>query len=140
MSERDPHEEEASRRAEGLLEHPAAAQRLADRAAGRADRFSARLGDAVEELKALARMVRAWATGRYRALPTASLLAALGALIYFLMPLDALPDFIVGLGFADDLAVLARVVHHIRNDLAAFRDWESAREQEAEKGRDYPDV
>lgn len=31
----------------------------------------------------------------------------LGALAYFIMPADLIPDFILGLGFTDDAAVLA---------------------------------
>lgn len=30
----------------------------------------------------------------------------IGALMYFVTPLDAIPDFIIGLGFGDDTAVL----------------------------------
>jgi uncharacterized membrane protein YkvA (DUF1232 family) len=30
-----------------------------------------------------------------------------GALAYFILPIDALPDFLFGIGFTDDLAVLA---------------------------------
>jgi uncharacterized membrane protein YkvA (DUF1232 family) len=29
-----------------------------------------------------------------------------GALAYFVMPFDAIPDFLIGLGYTDDLAVL----------------------------------
>ncbi len=42
----------------------------------------------------------------------------LGALAYFIMPLDMIPDFIAGLGFSDDATVLATVlalvVNHIK--------------------------
>jgi uncharacterized membrane protein YkvA (DUF1232 family) len=42
----------------------------------------------------------------------------LGALAYFVLPTDALPDFIVGIGFTDDASVLlgtlAMVRAHIR--------------------------
>ena len=36
------------------------------------------------------------------------------ALAYFIMPLDAIPDFILGLGFTDDVAVLAAAIAAIR--------------------------
>jgi len=45
----------------------------------------------------------------------------LGALAYFIMPVDLVPDFIAVLGFTDDAAVLFmainRVRQHIRPDL-----------------------
>ena len=34
----------------------------------------------------------------------------LGALVYFIVPIDAIPDFIAGLGFTDDAAVLFMVI------------------------------
>lgn len=122
--DRDTHEERARDEAEQLSREPGRAADLARRAAARATRFQGRLGEGLEDLRALTRLVSAWARGEYRQVPVASIIAALGALVYFLMPLDAIPDFIVAMGFVDDLAVLARVVHHIRGDLAEFRAWE----------------
>jgi len=37
----------------------------------------------------------------------------IGALAYFIMPIDKIPDFIPGLGFADDAAVLAAAIKSI---------------------------
>jgi uncharacterized membrane protein YkvA (DUF1232 family) len=43
-----------------------------------------------------------------------------GALAYFIMPIDALPDFIIGLGFTDDAGViattLATVARHVTDE------------------------
>ena len=36
--------------------------------------------------------------------------ALLGALAYFILPIDIIPDFIVGLGYTDDAAVLLAAV------------------------------
>ena len=42
----------------------------------------------------------------------------LGALAYFILPIDAVPDFIAGFGYSDDAAILASVISlvaaHIR--------------------------
>jgi uncharacterized membrane protein YkvA (DUF1232 family) len=124
--ERNRHEERARAEAEQLSRDRGRAADLARRAAERATRFQGRLGEGLEDLRALTRLVGAWARGEYRQVPVASIVAALGALVYFLMPLDAIPDFIVAMGFVDDLAVAARVVHHIRSDLADFRAWEES--------------
>ena len=42
--------------------------------------------------------------------PTRVRATLLGALAYFIMPVDAIPDVIAGLGFSDDAAVLAMVI------------------------------
>lgn len=47
----------------------------------------------------------------------------LAALAYFILPVDALPDFILGLGFTDDMAVLFTAISMIRNHMTeAHRD------------------
>jgi uncharacterized membrane protein YkvA (DUF1232 family) len=38
----------------------------------------------------------------------------LAALAYFIMPFDAIPDFILGLGFTDDLTVIVTAIAMIR--------------------------
>ena len=51
----------------------------------------------------------------------------LAALAYFIMPIDVIPDLILGLGFTDDLTVLATayaLIHsHMRDE-----HWDKARE------------
>ncbi|MEP4636407.1 MAG: YkvA family protein [Paracoccaceae bacterium] len=39
----------------------------------------------------------------------------LAALAYFVMPLDVVPDFIFGLGFSDDITVLAATLMRLRS-------------------------
>lgn len=41
----------------------------------------------------------------------------LGALAYFILPFDVIPDFILGLGFTDDMAVLFTAISLVRNHL-----------------------
>ena len=41
------------------------------------------------------------------AVPTKLKIRVLGALVYFILPLDFIPDALLGLGFTDDLAALA---------------------------------
>lgn len=48
------------------------------------------------------------------AVPSSLKLKILGALGYFILPLDFIPDAILGLGFTDDLAALAWALYKIR--------------------------
>ncbi len=41
----------------------------------------------------------------------------MGALAYFIMPVDVIPDFIAGLGYTDDAAVLIAAIKAIRDNL-----------------------
>lgn len=41
----------------------------------------------------------------------------LAALAYFILPIDLIPDFIVGIGFSDDLAVIATALSTLRNHI-----------------------
>ena len=47
----------------------------------------------------------------------------LGALAYFIMPFDVIPDVLLGLGFTDDMAVLYTAISMIRSHMTqAHRD------------------
>ncbi len=76
------------------------------------------------DVTALVRMIRAYKNKTYRKVPMRTIIAALAALIYFLDPLDLIPDAIPMIGYIDDAAVLGLVMSMIRNDLEAFQEWE----------------
>jgi curved DNA-binding protein CbpA len=46
-----------------------------------------------------------------------------GGLLYFVMPFDAIPDFIPFAGFIDDLAVLTAIITAVQDELLAYRLW-----------------
>ena len=62
----------------------------------------------------------------------------LAALAYFVLPLDSIPDFILGLGFTDDIAVLSAALAALKSSLqerhylAAAKSLEVDHEQEKE--------
>ena len=43
------------------------------------------------------------------------------------MPIDVIPDFAIGIGYLDDVAVLGWVVSSVRIVLNDFGRWEAAR-------------
>ena len=92
-----------------------------------------------EDFLTMMRMVRAWAMREYRAVPWKSLVYIVGAIVYFVNPIDVIPDVLVGIGFIDDAAVAAAVVRAVHDQLRTFREWE-ARTQlgpAAEKGESH---
>lgn len=67
-------------------------------------------------------LLAAWSKGQYRDVPWTSLLSIGAALIYFINPIDVIPDFLFG-GFIDDIGVLTWVSTHVADDVRKFRQW-----------------
>lgn len=112
------------RRAAKLVEDRTQLRELGERAIDRIDLRGARLGEVVEDLNTFIRLMNAWVRAEYRQVPRATLIVAVAAVLYFVVPTDLIPDFIIGLGFIDDVAVIAWVARELKRDLADFRHWE----------------
>ena len=76
--------------------------------------------------QAMLRLIRAYYRREYRNVPLQNLAMIVGAVIYILNPFDLIPDWIAGLGFADDAVVLAFAVRQTRQTLDDFMTWEIA--------------
>lgn len=66
---------------------------------------------------------------RYDRIPWATVGSLAGALAYFILPLDLIPDWIAGSGFLDDAAVLGAVMRAFDADLRRYAAW---RERQSE--------
>lgn len=79
---------------------------------------------ALEKMKTFLRMVKAYRNGEYNMLPWKSLLSIVAGLVYFVMPLDLVPDFVPVLGFLDDFTIIIWIFNSFRSDIEAFEAWE----------------
>lgn len=68
---------------------------------------------------------RDYINGSYKEIPKGSILAIIGSLIYFLSPIDLIPDFIPVVGFIDDIAVLGLVFNQVKSDLDDYERWKN---------------
>ena len=94
----------------------AEAREKADSAGGAASP----LGGVIEDLKTMFDLLRAVARGDYR-LRKETLILIAGAVLYFVIPIDVIPDFIPVAGFIDDAAVIAWVVKTCKTEIDLFR-------------------
>jgi len=127
----------AQTRARHLVESPQELLREVERARRkqRAPRTARRLKRVLAELKTMLHLIQAWAKGEYSGVSTANLVLIVGAVVYFLMPADFIPDFIAGVGLVDDAAVIAWVVNAVSDELAKFKKWQRTDE---EPGKESP--
>ena len=77
-----------------------------------------------EQLGIVTRLVRAYASGEYRQLPWKTLISIVAVLLYFVNPLDIIPDILPIVGFADDIALVGWLFSSISSDIEKFRQWE----------------
>ncbi len=87
-----------------------------------------KFAELMEPLATSYRLVRAYAQGHYKDISMESLGLMVAALIYFVMPIDSLPDFIAIFGLTDDAAILAWTFQRLKQELERFRLWESNHE------------
>jgi uncharacterized membrane protein YkvA (DUF1232 family) len=71
------------------------------------------------------RMLKAHFSGEHKiSLTTVGLIVL--ALVYFLSPIDLIPDFLGFFGFADDLSVVLAVYAKVKDEIDNFLEWEKA--------------
>ncbi len=99
-----------------LREMVAEAREKADSAGG----ATSPLSGVIEDLKTMFDLLRAVARGNYR-LRKETLILIAGAVLYFVIPIDVIPDFIPVAGFIDDAAVIAWVVKTCKTEIDLFR-------------------
>ena len=84
-------------------------------------------GDTWDEVLLVVEMIKSWAQGDYQDISKKSVIMMIAAIIYFVAPLDAVPDFLFGWGYLDDLAVLRLVFGQIKVEMEKFKDWKQQR-------------
>ena len=61
--------------------------------------------------------------GSYTNIPWFTIATIVMAFLYILNPMDIVPDFIPGIGYIDDVAILTMGVGWIESDLHRYLDW-----------------
>ncbi|MBN2697684.1 MAG: DUF1232 domain-containing protein [Bacteroidales bacterium] len=98
---------------------------LIEEAKRKAGRNSGALAGVWDTLMACIRLIKAYANGSYREIPWKSLVMIIAAVVYFVMLVDLIPDFLVGFGLLDDAAILGWTIKTLRSDIKKFMEWEA---------------
>lgn len=92
------------------------------------------ISEAKESLFALFRLLKAYTTGDYRDLSWSNLVLVVSAIVYFVTPIDLIPDLITGLGYLDDAAIITWTINAIGHELERFKLWEKTHTATAAPG------
>jgi uncharacterized membrane protein YkvA (DUF1232 family) len=110
-------------KAKKYLQDPAKTEELIYQAEKKAINKKGALTDVWDKLQLLFDFVHSWRKGEYRDIPTRSVVMILATIIYFISPVDIVPDFIIGFGIVDDAAVIGYTLKQISTDLEKYRIW-----------------
>jgi uncharacterized membrane protein YkvA (DUF1232 family) len=115
--------EQAKIKAESYVRHKEKLLWLIEKAAHKSVQCYEFLLPSWESLQIFLRLLRAQLTGKFCA-PAESILMIVAAVIYFLSPLDLIPDSIPVLGLIDDASVITWVAKANLTLISNFRQWE----------------
>lgn len=78
-------------------------------------------------------MLQDYRKGIYTNVPWFTIAAIAFGFLYILNPFDLVPDFIPGIGYIDDFAVLTFSLRFIETDLHNYLDWKLEEQEEQEE-------
>lgn len=68
-------------------------------------------------------LIKSYATGEYRDIELKNLVIILGSMIYFISPIDFIPDILPMVGFADDIALLTFAYNSVASEIEKYELW-----------------
>ena len=119
-------------RASGIVGKPFLLYEVAKKSLDKADKDSSLKGMATEGIASvfrLVRLVKAYAKGDYRDVSTKNVILTVASLLYFVSPLDLIPDAIPFIGFLDDITIIGYVLSMLGEELTKFEAFENDRKR-----------
>ena len=86
-------------------------------------------GGMLAEIPVLISLVKAFIEKRYANVPIGTVIAIVGALLYFLSPIDLVPDLLPAIGLVDDAAVIALALKLVHDDVKEYQSWKKKNEE-----------
>ena len=106
----------------------------------KANNLKGNLGEIGNKFALLVRMMRANLKGVFE-ISTADKLKIVGAIVYVITTIDAVPDLIPVLGFGDDIGVVAYVIGKLGKLIKEYEEFERVRRnEEKDKNVDFDNL
>ena len=115
------------KRAGGIVAKPYLIYNVAKESLEKSGKDSSLRGMAEEGIASvgrLARLIKAYAAGDYRGVSKKNIILVVAGLLYFVSPLDLIPDALPFVGFLDDITIIGFVLSSLGDELLKFEEHE----------------
>lgn len=109
-------------RAEKVMDEPDKLEKLLDKLEKKMKDVP-RVGEAFSYLPKMGLLIRSYIKKEYTDPPAGTICAIIAAIIYFVSPIDLIPDIIPGIGHLDDAAVVALCLACCKKDIDNYMEW-----------------
>ena len=109
--------------AKDYLDHPEKLRKLLEDGAKKAKSIKGPLDDFADTLKVLFSLGIDYLNGSYKTIPVGSILVIIGAIIYFVSPIDLIPDFLPIIGLTDDVIIVGFAYKQVKSDIEKYKQW-----------------
>lgn len=116
------------KKAEQLLQNDKEMNKFLDQVGDKIGMVSG-LKDKIKDIPLIVSLIKAYIHKEYREIPVGSLIGLIASLIYFLSPIDLIPDLLPGIGYIDDFTVIAIAIRFAYTDIEDFKKWQQEQEQ-----------
>ena len=105
----------------------------------KAGKLKNNLGVVATKFELLVRMVKSDRRGEFK-IPTMDKVKIVGAIIYVISTIDAVPDILPIIGFGDDIGVVAYVISKLGNLISEYEKFEIQKEEEKSENTDWDNL
>lgn len=119
-----------SEKAKELIDNPEKVSAVLEKAVSLCDDLGQIriIGKHFREASLVCNMLNDYICKRYTKIPTATVITLLAAVLYFISPIDIIPDFLPLIGHLDDMMVFAFVRDAAKVDLKKYEKWKKENE------------
>jgi len=79
-----------------------------------------------DDVKLFFSMLKDFFTKKYIDVPVGTIMSLAGTLLYVFLPIDIIPDFMPGIGFIDDAAMIALCLRMAKLDIEKYKAWKES--------------
>ncbi len=79
----------------------------------------------LKNLKTMISMAQDFINGNYRAYNRKNIILIISCLLYLVNPFDLIPDFLIGIGFLDDIYVMKFIIKKITKEIDRYNAWKN---------------